>query len=170
MTTSTAQSSLPALSRRSAVPGSCLGDASIEQRRDLARWYRDLYPGPEWLSPLQPDALAEELVAQVLQDCPELSRSGFRGLPADQALRVLTVLDRAALMRPPLEPALMEVLASDLEGLAPSAMAVALQTGDPSAGCWRRSSAVIPRCPPRCSSLWSRCPSRQSRCERWPCG
>jgi hypothetical protein len=70
-------------------------------------------------------------VAQVLQDCPELSRSGFRDLPPVQALRALTVLDRAALVRPQLEPALLEVLASDLEDLAPSAMAAAMQTGDP---------------------------------------
>src|SRR5262249_4792889 len=104
---------------------------STEQRRDLARWHRDLYPGPEWLLPLQPDTLAEELVTQVLQDCPELSRSGFRELPPAQALRALTGLDRATLVRPGLEAALMEVLASDLEGLAPSAISVAIQTGDP---------------------------------------
>src|SRR5262249_19239508 len=67
----------------------------------------------------------------VLQGCPELSRSGFRDLPPARAVRALTVLDRAAIVRPRLGPVLMQVLESDLESLATSAISVAVQTGDP---------------------------------------
>jgi hypothetical protein len=41
-------------------------------RLRVARWLRDLYPGPHYLNPLEPDLLGEALVASVLVDLPEL--------------------------------------------------------------------------------------------------
>jgi hypothetical protein len=109
-----------------------LADAPAEQRRDLASWHRSLYPDQQWLAPLQPDLLAEELVTLVLIDTPELSRDGFKELTSAQAERALTLLDRAANRRPQdLQPILREILASDPESLGPSAITVAMQTGDP---------------------------------------
>jgi len=40
-----------------------LADATAERRGQLARWVRDLYPGPRWWNPLEPDLLGEHLVA-----------------------------------------------------------------------------------------------------------
>ena len=54
---------------------------SAERRGRVARWLHDLYPAPahemdaperEWLGPLRPDRLAEQLVAGELAGRPEL--------------------------------------------------------------------------------------------------
>ena len=52
-------------------------DSTLRLR--VAAWLRELYPGPGYLNPLEPDLLGEALVAQVLGDLPtlpvELSRA-----------------------------------------------------------------------------------------------
>ncbi len=108
-----------------------LSDASEEGRREVACWYHDLYPGPEWLAPLQPDSVAEELMGQVLEEMPGLVESVFSGLAPEQAGRALTILDRTVQPRPELERVLAAALRSDLVPLAASAITVAIQTGDP---------------------------------------
>ena len=61
---------------------------SAERRGQVARWLHDLYPtthaadpgGWEWLGPLRPDRLAEQLVTSELTSRPELIVPLFTGL------------------------------------------------------------------------------------------
>lgn len=78
---------------------------SAKRRGQVARWLHDLYPPEqeddmrrrEWLGPLRPDRLAEQLVAGELQKRPDLIPRLFTGLGEARAARALTVLARAAL-------------------------------------------------------------------------
>jgi hypothetical protein len=73
---------------------------SAERRGQVARWLHDLYPTPsaddapggEWLGPLRPDRLAEQLVTSELADRPELVPTIFFGLAEDRAERALSVV------------------------------------------------------------------------------
>ena len=109
---------------------------SAERRGQVARWLHDLYPithaddpgGREWLGPLRPDRLAEQLVTSELADHPELIPRIFTGLPADRAARGLTVLARAALTDDRAVGLLRSALAADLDRLAVPALSVAVET------------------------------------------
>ena len=78
---------------------------SAERRGRVARWLHDLYPvvheddipQREWLGPLRPDRLAEQLVAGELARRQDLIAPLFTGLSEARATRALTVLARAAL-------------------------------------------------------------------------
>ena len=71
----------------------------------MARWLHDLYPAahesdaqePEWLGPLRPDRLAEQLITGELSQRPELIAPLFTGLDEVRGARALTVLARAAM-------------------------------------------------------------------------
>lgn len=52
---------------------------------------------PEWLGPLRPDRLAEQLIVGELTSYPELIVSLFTGLAEARGVPALTVLARAAL-------------------------------------------------------------------------
>ena len=109
---------------------------SAERRGQVARWLHDLYPaGPgddsrerEWLGPLRPDRLAEQLVAGELARRPELIPGLFTGLGEARAARALTVLARAALTLDFAAGLLGRALVSDLDELAVPALAVAVET------------------------------------------
>jgi hypothetical protein len=109
---------------------------SAERRGQVARWLHDLYPvthaddpgGREWLGPLRPDRLAEQLVTSELADHPELIPRIFAGLPADRAARGLTVLARAAMTDDRAVGLLHRALAADLDHLAVPACLVAVET------------------------------------------
>ena len=70
---------------------------SAERRGRVARWLHDLYPDVredasrerEWLGPLRPDRLAEQLVAGELARRPELIAPLFTGLSEARAARAL---------------------------------------------------------------------------------
>jgi tetratricopeptide (TPR) repeat protein len=77
---------------------------SAERRGRVARWLHDLYPTPceddahetEWLGPLRPDRLAEQLVIGELATRPELIPPLFSELEDARVARAASLLVRAA--------------------------------------------------------------------------
>jgi len=110
-------------------------------RGSAARWLHDLYPPAEpatsatgeWIGPLRPDLIAENLIVSVLTGQPGLARALMTGLAEERAGRALTVLARAALADPDAAGLIDLALAADLGHLAVPAMAVAVET-NPAAG------------------------------------
>ena len=49
-----------------------LSDLSVESLRRITRWLHKLYPGPNWWNPLEPDLVAEHIVATEFSDAPDL--------------------------------------------------------------------------------------------------
>ena len=109
---------------------------SAERRGRVARLLHDLYPvlgekdaqEGEWLGPLRPDRLAEQLVTDELASRPELIPSLFSDLGEARATRALTVLARAALTDARAVGVLHSALAADLDNLAVPAVSVAVET------------------------------------------
>jgi tetratricopeptide (TPR) repeat protein len=106
-----------------------------ERRGRVARWLHDLYPAdevdvqqPDWLGPLRPDRLAEQLIASELATHQELIAPLFSGLDEARAARALTVLARAARTQDRAVGLLRTALAADLDHLAVSALAVTIET------------------------------------------
>ncbi|MBE3008890.1 tetratricopeptide repeat protein [Microbispora sp. NEAU-D428] len=125
------------------VPG--LGDQSEDMRLRVARWVRDLYPppstGPQQAVPasggsywgsLQPDRLAEHLIARVVTERPALLTDLLTATSADQDHQALTVLSRASVTHAGLVPVLVDLL-TGLPGLAPAAVRVVTQSEHPAA-------------------------------------
>jgi len=114
----------------------CIPDLELAERRGrVARWLHDLYPPDEvdvqqgdWLGPLQPDRLAEQLVVEELTGQRELIPRLFTGLDEGRAARALTVLGRAALTQDAAVGLLRRALTADLERLAEPALSVAVAT------------------------------------------
>ena len=115
---------------------SCLPELdSAERCGQVARWLHDLYPPAhendapqEWLGPLEPDRLAEQLIAGELAKRPELIAPLFTGLDETRGARALTVLARAALTQDRTVSLLGSALAADLDHLAVPALSVAVRT------------------------------------------
>ena len=82
----------------------------------------------DWLGPLRPDRLAEQLIASELARRPELIAPLFTGLGEARAARALTVLARAALTQDRAVGLLGTALAADLDHLAVPALSVAVET------------------------------------------
>ncbi len=109
---------------------------SGERRGQVAQWLHHLYPMPphddaqkkEWLGPLRPDRLAEQLVADQLVERSELISPLFAGLGEARATRALTVLARAVQNDDRVAGLLRDALASDLDHLAVPALSVAVET------------------------------------------
>ena len=109
---------------------------SAERRGRVARWLHDLYPVTqeadsqerEWLGPLRPDRMAEQLVTSELASRLELMAPLFTGLGEAQGVRALTVLARAALTQDRAVGLLRGALAADLDHLAVPAVSVAVET------------------------------------------
>ncbi|WP_308290818.1 Sir2 family NAD-dependent protein deacetylase [Streptomyces cellostaticus] len=103
-----------------------------ELRLRVARWLREMYPpaagDPGYWSESLPDALDEELVAEVAT--PRFLLAALMETSEDQDRRVLTVLARAAHTRPQVRRRLTELL-SLLPGVSPAAVEVALAGGYP---------------------------------------
>jgi hypothetical protein len=105
-------------------------------RLRMARWLHDLYPAarvgdaqePEWLGPLRPDRLAEQLITGELSRRTELIAPLFTGLDEVRGARALTVLARAAMTQKQAESILGTALAADLDHLAVPACSVAVET------------------------------------------
>ena len=115
----------------------CVPDLdSAERRGRVARWLHDLYPTAheddaqerEWLGPLRPDRLAEQLITGELANRPELIAALFTGLGEARGARALTVLARAALTQDRAIGLLRSALAADLDHLAIPALSVAVET------------------------------------------
>ena len=107
---------------------------SATLRGQAARWLHDLYPAidgapeGEWIGPLQPDLLAEQLVVSVLSEQPDLISALLTGQPEWRAFRALTLLARAAYIDPLAADQLDLALQSDPENLVFPALAVAVET------------------------------------------
>jgi len=123
-------------------------DATGGARRSVARWLERLYPGPDWLNPLQPDLLGEKLVATVLEELPELARAVLQIATDEAAHRALTVLTRAARHYEAGRAALSDVLDANLPTLASLAITLAARTGDPFAHEARNNVLAAPQWEP----------------------
>ncbi len=85
-----------------------IGDLADQGLRGkVARWLHDLYPARtpgtapgEWIGPLRPDLVAENLVVKALTRQPQMISALLGGLPGNRATRALTILARAALTSP----------------------------------------------------------------------
>ena len=94
-----------------------LSDATAERRGRLARWAHDLYPGPRWWNPVEPDRIGEHLVAACFTACPNVL-SGVLEQPAPQAVVApLDLYTRAAPDHPALAAALRPILTGQLGAL-----------------------------------------------------
>jgi tetratricopeptide (TPR) repeat protein len=121
------------------VPG--LADQTEDMRTRIASWLRDLYPpaypavagsdtgGRVWGS-LQPDRLAEYLVATMLGDTPGLLDALLAVASRAQAHQALTVLTRAAVRHAAASDLLRALVASRWD-LLPVAAGVAVQSEQP---------------------------------------
>jgi hypothetical protein len=119
-----------------------LADANQDLLRRTARWLRELYPtgSPQsesdereraraWFRRLAPDLLGEALVANVLDDVPELAGRLLASATAPQTKRAHTVLAQAARNHVGAENALRTALTHPLPSLWATAIAVAQETG-----------------------------------------
>jgi hypothetical protein len=109
-------------------------------RGKATRWLHDLYPpddpdapAGEWIGPLRPDLIAENLVVRALTGQPALTRALVADLNERRASKALTLLARAALTDPCGRDLIDLALASDPGHLAVPALAVAIET-NPSVG------------------------------------
>jgi tetratricopeptide (TPR) repeat protein len=94
----------------------------------IAFWLSDLYPAPrQFWGSLQPDMLAEHLVAEAVQNQENLLLSLLREVDDRQASQALTVLARAAARHPPLRERVIEVIRAYPAVLGPAAVRVALE-------------------------------------------
>jgi tetratricopeptide (TPR) repeat protein len=110
-------------------------------RGKAARWLHDLYPpadtgtaAGEWIAPLRPDLIAENLVVRVLAGQPGLTRTLMGDLDGQRATKALTLLARAALAHPAAKGLIDLALISDPGHLAVPAMDVAIETNPSVAG------------------------------------
>lgn len=92
---------------------------------------RRLYGGSQFLEPLQPDILGEQLVAEHLARDPGLLAKVLDGATPEEGYGVLTVLTRLAQRRPEGGEWLKVAFHGRLEQLAEIALDVAVETGDP---------------------------------------
>ncbi|GGZ68175.1 tetratricopeptide repeat protein [Streptomyces echinoruber] len=99
----------------------CVPDLTGEHRRVLgqyADWAHQLHPGEHWLNPLEPDPLAERLVADALAQQPELTAALGRAAHAPHQQGTLwTVLARTAARFPAVREAFPEILANGSDSL-----------------------------------------------------
>ena len=126
----TARNEAEAANVLSAVP-ELAHEAQEPARRQLARWLSRVYPGRGWLPPLEPDELADALVAKVVAACPELVPNVLDRASPALTKACLQVLDRGALVHPAAAVALRDALTAGLESLWPSAVEIAQEFGDP---------------------------------------
>ncbi len=95
-----------------------LADASARERGQLARWVHELYPaGPGWWNPLEPDLIAEHLVAGTYADTPAVLSGVLAQRTPSTVVRSLDVFTRAAPDHHGLAHALGPILADRLPGL-----------------------------------------------------
>lgn len=119
-----------------AVIMECNRDLLPPIRRRIARLFRRLYPGASfYIDGIRPDALAEELIADVLTDDGRLpiDAVGTAGAhrSVEQKRRALTLLSRAAVRHPTVAHVLDALIRSGDEDTVVIAMMVATQVEQP---------------------------------------
>jgi tetratricopeptide (TPR) repeat protein len=119
-----------ALALATRLPG--LGDRDELERRAAARLLHYLYGERNlYVGSLQPDVLAEYLIALVLADRPAVFDTVLANGSAEQARRGLTVLARAAVGRPYVAEVIGRLITSKPAALAPAAVTVATESENP---------------------------------------
>jgi tetratricopeptide (TPR) repeat protein len=114
-----------------AVPD--LADASSERRHALARWVMAFYAvdDPRQQEILQPDLLAEQLVACALVDCLQLLLTALDNVEPDRADRAFAMIDRACREHNPLRWMLEKALRTGLHRLGPMILRVGERSEGP---------------------------------------
>ena len=92
------------------------------RRHAVARWGRDLYPGPRWWNPLEPDLLGEHLVATDLAGFGEVLTGVLQRENPAALAQPLDVYARAVVAYPALSVAVGTVLSGHLETLCRAAI------------------------------------------------
>ncbi len=100
-----------------------LADATAERRGRLARWAHDLYPGPRWWNPLEPDLLGEHLVAAHFTEYPGVLAGVLQRDDPTALTQPLELYARAAADNPAFAAALGPVLTTALPDLCRAAVA-----------------------------------------------
>jgi hypothetical protein len=96
----------------------------------LARWVHEMYPGPRWLNPLEPDLLGEYLVAETFTDKPAILAGVLAGEDPGAIVQPLDVLARAAGDHTQLKAALQPIISRGLGRLCEVAVAQAATATD----------------------------------------
>jgi tetratricopeptide (TPR) repeat protein len=110
-----------------------LHDARYDERESAAQWIRELYPAASksyWGS-LQPDRIAEHLVATVLQDSPDLLDRSLPGATSGQQQRALLIFCRCEAPYKQRWFTLIRLLGSHWKEIATSLIDVAVRAEDP---------------------------------------
>jgi hypothetical protein len=94
-------------------------------------WLRSLYPGEQWLNPLEPDRLGEDHVARCLGARPLLLDALLTVASVRQTRRIWIVLARAAARHPQLAELLADTVSADVVGRLGAAVAGAIDGGEP---------------------------------------
>jgi tetratricopeptide (TPR) repeat protein len=138
---------LHSVNRRAAVAAACLLPAADLQQAlailarvpgieglnndrltAIASWLCDLYPASrQFWGSLQPDMLAEDLVAEAVNEQQNLLLSLLGKVDDGQASQALTVLARSAARHPALREPVIEVIRAYPNVLGPAAVRVALE-------------------------------------------
>lgn len=94
-----------------------LADSTAERRGRLARWLHRLYPGPAWWNRLDPDPLAEHLVATTYHDHRAVLAGALDDRPAAALSVSLDMYTHAASDHPDFARAVRPIIAERLPGL-----------------------------------------------------
>ena len=126
-----AESRQEALETLARVEG--LHDARYDERETAAQWIRELYPAPAALywGSLQPDRIAEHLVATVLQESPDLLGRSLPEAAPGQQRRALLVFIRCEAPYKQRWFTLSGLLGTHRAEIAASVIAVAVSAEDP---------------------------------------
>lgn len=114
--------------------GECNGDLSLPLRRKVARMFRRLYPGVDtYIQGLRPDALAENLLAQIVDDDGRLPGGPLRATQRtpEQCQHALVILARAGSRHRSMQGQLEDTVRDGDEDTLCLAMQVATQIEDP---------------------------------------
>jgi tetratricopeptide (TPR) repeat protein len=87
-----------------------LAQLDADTLHGLAQWLHEIYPGPEYWNSLQPDRVAEDLVALVEEASPELPGLLLADAADAQLQRGLVIHARAAARHPHVAEALLRLL------------------------------------------------------------
>ena len=115
-----------ALDTLARVPG--LKDQTVDRRRAVDSWFRELYPGAEneyWGS-IQPDRIAEHLLAGLVGRNPGFLHDTMAGASEGQRARALTLLWRARSHQPELARHARSMIERDPESWEQAAVAASV--------------------------------------------
>ncbi|WP_461189929.1 tetratricopeptide repeat protein [Arthrobacter sp. Z4-13] len=123
---------------------------SAERRHSVARWVHDLYPGPNWWNPLEPDLLGEYLVSSSLAGLPQVLAGVLDREHPESIIQPLDTYARIAANDDEFADAARPILSAELERLCRIAVAEATSatnlstiSGPTVAGSLERAVSVI---------------------------